>query len=435
MFTGLSDAQLYQVFKTLCATQNANETYEYWIRNIPPDMIDPSIETHSGVNLSDPHQRDHLLFPLFRFNMYVIDFWLSKVVFPHEAKTFEDKLMSTAWDLCSEQLNHLVTGFSGTNDTLHILPKPIAQNDLEELENTNDLVRQTLLRPENQTYRALPANVSAKHILEKLLLSNIQVLLDAGALMLEYNNKQVAVEWLKMAPIDQFDAALYFDSQDILQTIDRNGTITEFDCSVYRENLGRCLVYLDDTHTRGTDLKFPLRKKACVTLSGEITRDKTVQACMRMRQLGKGHSIEFWASFEADLRIRETCNIRLGAQMSSKYVIDFICDNSKKFETDNTVHWVAAAHNYTKKLAACKLYENVSKFDVLYDGCVDREFVTLREMYSDKEEKPLSIIAHAKFQRLVSSYLDREIIQDLVRKNYKAVMEKLKGAAAGTSKQ
>ncbi len=80
-----------------------------------------------------------------------------------------------------------------------------------------------------------------------------------------------------------FDATVYFNSNDVLMTVDRNGIKTEFDFSVYRNKLDRCLVYLDDAHTRGTDLKFPLGWKACVTLSGDITRDKTVQACMRVR--------------------------------------------------------------------------------------------------------------------------------------------------------
>lgn len=41
----------------------------------------------------------------------------------------------------------------------------------------------------------------------------------------------------------------------------RSIAVTEFDCSVYLENLKRCLVYLDDVHTRSTDLKFPSTMK------------------------------------------------------------------------------------------------------------------------------------------------------------------------------
>lgn len=74
--------------------------YEKWIQSIDPKLIDSSIVSYTGVNLDDKNQRDSLLFPLLSHNMYVIDFWLSSIVFPHEAKTFEQKLMCSAWDLC-----------------------------------------------------------------------------------------------------------------------------------------------------------------------------------------------------------------------------------------------------------------------------------------------------------------------------------------------
>lgn len=423
---------MLKTFRILAKTQNSAAVYEKWTTSITTKLIDPSIESYSGVNLSDPFQREEILFPLFRFNMDIIDFFLSQVVFPREAKSFENKLICTAWDLCSEHMQHRVTGFSGTNDTKNILPMPIAQNDLAELENTNECVRQTLMQPENQDYQNLPANVSAKIIIEKLIESEIPVLLDSGALMLELNNKQVAEEWLKMASDSFYDAAVYFDSEDVLQTIDRNGVVAEFDCSVYRENLKRCLVYLDDTHTRGTDLKFPLNFKACVTLSGEITRDKTVQACMRMRQLGKGHSIAFWSSFEADVKIRTLCKLDPQDAVSNENVIDFICDNSRRFEVDNTVHWASAAHNYTKKLAAHKLYENSTDdaaIKKLYEKCVDNEYVTLEEMYGDKEEFPLTSISQSKFVTLSKQYEKEAEIHNFVQCIDGGVYEKLRKQA------
>lgn len=318
----MNDDQLHRVFNILGNSPDAASTYEKWITDIHKDLIDPSIQTYSGVNLDDPHQRDELLFPLFRFNMNVIDFWLSNMVFEHELKIFEKKLMCTAWDLCSDQYSHQVTGFSGTNDTKNILPLTTAQNDLKELEKTNEEMRNVLLKPKNGPYKNLSANVSGKQILEQLVQLNIPVLLDSGALMLELNNIEVAKEWLKNAP--KYDAAVYFDENDTLQTIDRSGIVIAFDYSVYRENLAKCLVYMDDSHTRGTDLKFPPECKACVTLSGDITRDKTVQACMRMRQLKATQSISFWASYEADIRIRKVCELSAKDTVQNKHIIKFM---------------------------------------------------------------------------------------------------------------
>lgn len=180
------------MFDILVNSQNAAAVYEKWIQSISSELIDKSIQSYSGINLDNPKQRDSILFPLLRFNMHVIDFWLSNVVFPHEMKIFEYKLMCTAWDLCSEHLNHHLTGFSGTNDTKNILPLTCKQNDLPELEKTNENMRKVLLQSENQAYESLLANVSAKQIIANLVERKIPVLLDSGAIMLELNNKEVA---------------------------------------------------------------------------------------------------------------------------------------------------------------------------------------------------------------------------------------------------
>lgn len=334
-------------------------------------------------------------------------------------------------------MKHRVTGFSGTNDTKNILPLPISQNDLEELEATNKNVRKTLLRPENQAYEKLPANVSGHMILELLVKKDIPVLLDSGALMLELNNEQMARVWLTLASQSKYDAVVYFDACDVLQTIDRNEIVAEFDCSVYRNNLNRCLVYLDDSHTRGTDLKFPLDWKACVTLSGDIARDKTVQACMRMRQLGRGHAVAFWASHEADSRIRQTCNLSPNDSVTNEHVIKFICGNSQRFETDNTVHWAAGAYNYTQKMVGHKLHNDSaeeSSMTDLYEQCVDNEFVTLQNMYGDGKPAKLTEISEAKFQQLSKEFASEEKIVDFISNIDNAVLGKLKVQAPNVTR-
>lgn len=305
---------------------------------------------------------------------------------------------------------------------------PIAQNDLDELESTNENVRKILLQEANQSYESLPTNVSAKEILDRLTERNIPVLLDSGALMLELSNEQVAIEWLKLTAEASYDAAVYFDSRDILQTVDRNSTHTEFDCSVYRENLNRCLVYLDDVHTRGTDLKLPLNWKACVTVSGDITRDKTVQSCMRMRQLGSKHSICFWASCEADIRIRKLCDLSTEESITNEHVINFISSNSKQLETANMIHWTSAALNYTKKLIGHKLFDVATDeyfMQQLYAKCVDDEFSSLINMYGDKEQALLIDIAWSKFDKITTEHRANKEIKAFVRKIQDSVNEKL----------
>lgn len=191
LLSGLTNAQLFEVFTILDNQLASNDIYQSWIKSVPSRLYagHESIQSYSGINLNDPKQREQI-FCIFRQNMKVIDFWLSNQVFPREAKTFEKKLMCSAWDLVSEQFKHPVSGFSGTNDTKNLLPMPVSQNDLDELRQTNDNLLQ-ILRPmaNGNEYKALDANISGLDILIQLNKHKIPVLLDAGALMLELNNE------------------------------------------------------------------------------------------------------------------------------------------------------------------------------------------------------------------------------------------------------
>lgn len=253
--------------------------------------------------------------------------------------------------------------------------------------------------------------------------------------MLELSNKEVAIEWLKMVPESSFDAAVYFDSNDILQSIDRDDIVTEFDCSVYRDNLSRCIVYLDDAHTRGTDLKFPLNWTACVTLSGDITRDKTVQSCMRMRRLGENQKICFLASYEADLRLREVCHCD---NVTTENVIKFICQNSCQYEVSNMVHWVANALNYAKKSIGHKIFENSTDetaMKQLYDICVDTEFIKLDQTYGcDKRYEKLTAIAATKISQEFNKYAANYDFESFFYKMRSSVITKLKEKARGVER-
>lgn len=154
---------------------------------------------------------------------------------------------------------------------------------------------------------------------------------------------------------------------------------------------------------------------------------------MRMRQLGKGHSIAFWASFEADLRIRTTCDLLPFDCVSNENIVQFICENSRKFEAENVVHWAIAAHNYSQKLAAHKLYDDSNDAERLYGKCVDNEFLTLREMYGDKEEALLTAIAKSKFASLNNQYQNNQTVQHFIKMIDDGVAKKLQ-TKAGKSK-
>jgi hypothetical protein len=119
---------------------------------------------------------------------------------------------------------------------------------------------------------------------------------------MDLNNQQVIEKWMKL---DRKVKAGVFFQGDELMTIDRRGHILPFASSPFKNNLGECVIYIDDHHTRGTDLKIPVPSHAFVTLGPSLLKDKLVQSCMRMRQLGRGHTICFWASKEVDRYLKK----------------------------------------------------------------------------------------------------------------------------------
>ena len=103
----------------------------------------------------------------------------------------------------------------------------------------------------------------------------IRVLLDVGAQMLDLQNYELAKAWLDVTP--KASAAIYFNDDDELMVGTRDGSTQLLRLSTFAQQLDQCVVYLDDAHTRGTDIKFPSGFRAAVTLGPKVTKDGLVQ--------------------------------------------------------------------------------------------------------------------------------------------------------------
>ena len=252
--------------------------YEHWVdlgQDTPVEL-----RQLDGVNLENETQVNELLVPFFSKNKGVVDFYLSKVVFPQAAREFPSKLPTSAWDLVEKKMN-VTTGFSGTNDNRYLLPTSITQEDLDFVQGTNALVLQNLLRSENDHYECTTGvkgeRETATAFLKRLVKQDpeIRVLLDVGAQMLELHNKELARRWLSLRP--DVSAAVFFDDLDHLTVVTPDGTMEPFISSPFNRQLEKCIVYLDDVHTRGTDLRLPRGMRAAVTLGPKVTKDRLVQ--------------------------------------------------------------------------------------------------------------------------------------------------------------
>ncbi|KAI1947456.1 hypothetical protein LOZ57_003184 [Ophidiomyces ophidiicola] len=323
-FGGLTRTQLRQSLIHLVKSDDPSSEYDRWTQtsySLPDVLREWSVvETNDEAQLVE-------LWKHLQYQVAAIDYFLNHFVFPKHAKQFQVKLQASGWDIPlfspQNQRPALTTGFSGTNDNRTLLPLMIRQQDLPALSHTNAEVLTYLLQPRNRRY--LFAACSSRKRLSKIDLlyllqkQKIRVLIDSGAQILEMDNKTLAREWLK---IDyEVSAALYFDSENKPIVLYRNGAQTPLLASPYADDLEGCLVYLDEAHTRGTDLKMPPNAVGALTLGLGQTKDHTVQAAMRLRQLGTTQSVVFCAPPEVHQSILDLQGKQNGDRLDSRDVV------------------------------------------------------------------------------------------------------------------
>ena len=277
-YGGLTDDELFDSFVHLLRSDQASIQYDEWVRTSSSDLPD-AFRQISGVSIKDRIMCVQQVFPHLRYSRAAINYHLTFLIFPKAMKEFPSKLSASGWDL-GEVKTHPTTGFSGTNDTLHILPLSMNHLNLASQIHTNALVLGHLLQKETSVVK-LPirsTGTDAEHLLRVIstLKPEVRVVLDVGAQILEMENTQVAQCWLSMCQDDRTEAVVFFNN-DELSVLDVSGRIETFQTSPFAKQLDRCLVYLDEAHTRGTDLKLPRDYRAAVTLGSSLTKDRLVQ--------------------------------------------------------------------------------------------------------------------------------------------------------------
>ena len=318
-YAGLAEPQLRKALSHVLRSDNKGAEYERWLHG--SNRIPESLRDANALNLDDELQLQEL-WRCFRYNTIAIDYFMNNFVFPQHAKQFEHKLQGSSWDIPLKQLvsaehvangfgirkgqiRHqdtqinlsvatpiaglqessqkdlklLTTGFSGTNDNRTMLPLTITQEDLPELLGTNAEVLMYLLEERNRKYMVATdrngRRLSERLFLNKLHSLGIRVFIDAGAQILENDNLSLVKLWMEEA--HAAPAAVYFNSEDKPMVHRRKGHDVPLLASPYADNLSECLIYLDEAHTRGTDLKLPAEAKGALTLGPGQTKDHTVQ--------------------------------------------------------------------------------------------------------------------------------------------------------------
>ncbi|KAG8751457.1 hypothetical protein FRC11_009357 [Ceratobasidium sp. 423] len=381
-YQGLTEQQLDLCFGLLFKLDNPSLEYEQWVQR--NDAIPDDLQQLNGVNIKDRQQFTERLVPIFSRNSATVDFFLSSVVFPKEAKEFPEKLATSGWDLAErKEKTNVTTGFSGTNDNRYLLPTSISQSDPVKQLSTNALVLTYLLQPENNCYVCTRDNEGRNLTTEgflKLLVSQtpeVRVLLDVGAQMLELQNEDLVRCWLRLRP--DIEAAVYFNDRDELVVLPQNGNPALLSTSPFAQQLDKCIVYLDDGHTRGTDLKLPRETRALVTLGPKVTKDR----CMRMRKLGHGQSVVFAAPPEIDTQIRNASPnpIEPEADIDALDVLRWAMLETCKDLQHHVSHWAQQGIEFDRRHEAERQYERNRNISVLQRGWTTPESRPLEEMY------------------------------------------------------
>lgn len=178
--------------------------------------------------------------------------------------------------------------------------------------------------------------------------------------------------------------------------------------------------------------RIPPNTKAAVTLGKGLTKDRLVQACMRMRLLGHGHSVVFYASKEVDTMIRSSSKPQLP---KCKDVLEWSINNSLCQAMNDLFYWAMQGLTFTKKHCInleimFNLFERPIENNQIqqkyFHNCVENSKISLELMFGKSrvkrllkdiiEEKVRRLIKKMKFSNQQFELKSAKIIKQIVEK-------------------
>jgi hypothetical protein len=324
MYSGLTEDLIFQcLFKLKNEFNDADTQLRVWLND--PEM------TFAKLDLGDPSSLLFIYQKLAR-NSSVIFFFLNQFVFPQEAKQFKKKISANANALVCQPVS---VGFSGTDSRNITMPISINSESFDT--STNGKMLHIISREINRNY-VMVKYTSSEDLLDNLIAyvkkcyssrgkkKQACVLIESGALITGLRNIEV-VRYLSQKLSHIFDGFVFFDdvSGDIsVFVVATNEQILMSTCRIPKDKL---FTYFDDSHTRGSDIKLPLRAHAVVTIGREMNKDKYMQAVMRLRQLNDAQSIVTWGQEGITTEIGKKLNIAID-KINSRSVLTWITLNT-----------------------------------------------------------------------------------------------------------
>ncbi|KAI0192647.1 hypothetical protein EV127DRAFT_362474 [Xylaria flabelliformis] len=418
-YAGLTQDQLIKSVQHLLQSNDPAAQYEWWTStctNLPRSLRDWNI-----INPDDKVQMGEL-WSLVRLNRVVINHHLNHFVFPIHARQFKVKLQACSWDIpiCTDGDTRLTrtTGFSGTNDNRFVLPLTISQRDLPQLQHTSAEVLSYLLRERNRGFHVIAdargKRLTEKDFLRKLKAERVSVLIDAGAYISEMGNRELAQAWLEVDT--DAKAVVYFDVDNRAWVHYRSTAKMDMPllATPLAENLSECNVFLDEGHTRGVDLKLPIRARGAVTLALKLTKDHTVQAAMRLRQLQTTQSIVFYGPPEVEQSIRDFRHLDASVRIDSSHVTSWLLEQTCRSIEDLQGLYVAQGIDFCRRTDAIWHCKNFMTKDPerqkLLRVLKQPERKTLKELYAPSSERSSTESKDDLTSSKMRSFMDKLVL-------------------------
>ncbi|KAI9644579.1 hypothetical protein NHQ30_006600 [Ciborinia camelliae] len=420
-YDGLNGKQLHQSLEHVLKSDDPASIYDQW--SMGCTTLPDTLREWNSINLEDEQQMFEL-WTHFNLSPTIIDYYCNNFVFPAHAKSFSLKLQASGWEIPLSSLdnpNSMTTGFSGTNDNRNLLPLTLKQHDLSGLSHTNAAVLSYLLQPRNRDY-VVAADSRNRHISEIDLLHRIsdmkiRVLIDAGAQILEFNNEALARAWLDIDT--QAQAAVYFDDAGKPMVAHKGCRPVPLSASPYSDDLSEVVVYLDEAHCRGVDLKLPYNSRGALTLGLGVTKDHTVQGAMRLRQLATTQAITFFAPPEVNQSILDCVKKVQGDHLDSYDVICWLLEQTcMGIELMQPLYY-SQGIDYCRRIQASAdnvdFLEDADQREQYLEALRQKEQLSLERLYGVKT-KTKAVVSSGTLTTRISDYV-KEL--NAMRKNFR----------------
>ena len=228
------------------------------------------------------------LYHLLRKLPSCVHYLLEQVVFPSFMQHQLHKLSASGQELGGSMIFDRRIGFSGTPSDL--LPLDLGRCGYER--GSEGKMMHVLSDPKVMSTQGIESGWKVKTLLQLVATARprFKALIDTGALITGYSNRQVAERLLKYGLHTWCEGVVFLSEEDEkMILVKATGRVLKLSqCGIAVENR---FAFYDQIHTTGMDIKHALNARAALTLGKDMVFRDLAQGAYRMRGIGQGQCV------------------------------------------------------------------------------------------------------------------------------------------------